>query len=98
MPRVPEPLGYLLFGLAGDLVYLLAGGTRAMMLANLRRAMPAGTGEARLSDLTRQAFRNLLFTYYEIFHLPAYTLDDLKRRVRVDGDDLLAPVPGGGKG
>ena len=98
LPHIAETIGYSLFGLAGDLVYLCAPRIRKQMIGNLRRVVPPSTDARRLHWLTRQAFRNLLWSYYEMFHLPGYRLDELKSRVAIEGADHCQAAWEAGKG
>jgi phosphatidylinositol dimannoside acyltransferase len=68
------------------------------MMDNLRRVVPPSTDAGRLRWLTRQAFRNLLWSYYELFHVPGYQLDELRSRATVDGAEHFDAALQAGRG
>src|SRR5262249_38055075 len=95
---VPGAIGYSIFGWIGDLIYICAPKTRGLVIGNLRRMLGAQTDERCLHMYARQAFRNLLWNYYEMFYMPHYRLDELQARITVEGSQHVETACADGKG
>ncbi len=91
--RMPERAAYALFDRIADLT--VARGGAARMRANYARVRPDLDGAA-LDALVRDGMRRYLRYYCEAFRLPTLTADDLRERVRVEGDGPVREVIDGG--
>jgi KDO2-lipid IV(A) lauroyltransferase len=98
MPHLPEALGYLVFGLVGDLLWLLARDIRERVAGNLARAVGAALPAQELATLTRASLRNLCWNYYELFHSSSWNVATLASRIQVEGDEHLEEAHRGGRG
>lgn len=97
-PHVPFRAGYRVFALIGDLMHLGAPRLRAQVRQNLAAAAPPGTTGAELRRMTRLAFRNLAWSYFELFHLPGTTVEWLRTHGRVSGLEHVIGRPDGAPG
>jgi phosphatidylinositol dimannoside acyltransferase len=88
-PRLPARTGYRVAALVADAVYAGARGTRRQMTRNLSVVVGAGAPPDRLRSLTRQAFRNLMWNYLELFRVAGRGLDELRAQARVEGLEHL---------
>jgi phosphatidylinositol dimannoside acyltransferase len=88
-PRVPARSGYRAAALVADAMYAVAGGTRRQMTHNLSVVVGQGAPARTLRTLTRQAFRNLVWNYLELFQLAGRGLDELRAQPRVEGLENL---------
>lgn len=92
--HLPERMGYRLFAMGGEVMYLVAVRTRRQVRQNLSRIMQESATEARCDarperQVARAIFRNLLWGYYELFRLPRCDLDHMRARGVVSGLDQL---------
>lgn len=95
---VNDLIGYPLFGLAGFMLYLFSRRTRATVAANMRIVLGPQIDESQVQQVTREAFRNLLWNYYDLFHLPAFTSEAIRRRLQIEGVEHLEQALARGKG
>lgn len=93
-----EAIGYPLFGLAGLLAYALKKGTRDLVADNMRIVLGPTADEREVQRLTREAFRNLAWNYYELFHMPAFHKESIQRRMDIVGLEYLMAAIAQGKG
>jgi KDO2-lipid IV(A) lauroyltransferase len=96
-PRVPRRVGYLLFSLVADAALVASPSARRLVAANLQRVVGPGVPERQLRGLVRGAFRNLLWAYFELFRLPAASLDELQRDGTLEGIEHLDRALDGGR-
>lgn len=90
---LPEPAAYRLFDAAADLVH--ARGGTAQLRANYARVRP-DLPPAALDDLAREGMRAALRYYCEAFRLPGLSHEEIRARVRVEGDGPVREVIAGG--
>lgn len=90
-PRVPAAFGYRVSAAVADVAHAVSRGRRRQLEANLRQAVGQVT-EERLSELSRAAFRNLVWNYFELFHLAGAGLDQLRPNDQVEGAERFAEV------
>ena len=99
--RLPGPVGYGVFHLGADLVWLAhrlrprptgAGQLRR----NLARLLPAATSDRQLNAAVRAGMRSYMRYFYEVFALPAMTPEQIRARVRADIDPSLVEALGRG--
>lgn len=95
---LPAGLGYRLAALAGDLSYATMARRRANVRANLRQALGPDVGEYELARLVRGVFRCGAANYYELLRMPRLKLDELQRRVRLNGYEHVAQAMARGQG
>jgi phosphatidylinositol dimannoside acyltransferase len=96
-PRLPRSFGYRLFGALGDLAHVTARRTRALVAGNLRTVAP-DADEEQLARLSRLAFRNLLWNYYELFRVPTTRPADISAAASIEGIEQLAQARVTGSG
>jgi phosphatidylinositol dimannoside acyltransferase len=87
-PRVPTRLGYRVAAGIGTAVHATARRRRAQLAANLR-AVAGEVPEARLDHLTRMAFRNLVWNYYELFHLAGAGVERITPVPAIEGAERI---------
>ncbi len=97
VPRVSEPVGYRSAGWLATALYLIAPRTRRLVHQNLRQALGPGASRRKVHRLGELVFRNLMWNYYEMFRLPAYSPTELRRRLHVQGAEYAEEVLRGGK-
>jgi phosphatidylinositol dimannoside acyltransferase len=85
VPHVGEVLGYQLFGGLAEVLYLTARRTRRLVEHNLAHALGPDSDPAQVRRYARGIFRNLLWNYYEMLHMPEQTVDDLRARIHLEG-------------
>src|SRR5690349_6698727 len=85
VPHVGERQGYGLFSRLADAIYLAAPQTRTLVERNLGQALGPEADRAQVRRIARQIFRNLLWNYYEMLHMPARTVEDLRARIHLEG-------------
>ncbi len=88
-PRLPARPGYRAAALVADAAYATARGTRRQMARNLSVVLGTGTPPDRLRSLTRQAFRNLVWNYLELFRVAGRGLDELRSQAHIEGLEHL---------
>ncbi|MCA1553178.1 MAG: lysophospholipid acyltransferase family protein [Chloroflexi bacterium] len=84
-----EAIGYPLFGLVGTLAYYFAPRKRALVAQHMRIVMGEDASAQQVRRATREAFRHLAWNYYELFHMPAFTTEEIRRRLHIEGLDHL---------
>ncbi|MGB8644091.1 MAG: hypothetical protein WCF84_02560 [Anaerolineae bacterium] len=98
VPLLPAGLGYWLFARFGDLAFLFGRGARVRYLANLRHVIPDAE-PARLRQVTRQAFQNLMKNYFDLFRSHRLTPDQLRAQLQeVIGFEHIETALAEGKG
>lgn len=90
---LPERAAYGLFDTAADLLHLR--GSDAQLRANYARIRPDLT-ERELDELTKAGMRATLRYYCEAFRLPGLSHEQIRERVRVEGDAPVREVIDGG--
>lgn len=93
-----ESIGYPAFALLGFIAYALNWRAREIVAANMRMVSGAKADERRIQHFTREAFRNLAWSYYELFHVPALKQEAIRRRMHVEGIEHIAEGAARGKG
>jgi phosphatidylinositol dimannoside acyltransferase len=92
--KIPEPLLRGLFTAVADVTWLLHGGGVRQLEKNLSRVRP-GLSQRSLRRLSRAGMRSYMRYYREAFTLPAWTPQQVRARVRVDGYENLGEHLGG---
>lgn len=98
VPLIPPSLGYLLAAWAGELVYLLFPGLRRVVTDNARHALGNGYDSAQVASTARAIFRNAAKNYYDLFRVPRFNLEQLRRLVTFHGWENLEGAIAGGRG
>jgi lauroyl/myristoyl acyltransferase len=88
-PRVPARRGYRAAAMVADALYATAGRTRRQMARNLAVVVGDDAAPDHLRSLTRLAFRNLAWNYFELFRLAGRGLEDLRTQTTVEGLEQL---------
>lgn len=97
-PRIPRRLGYAAAALAAWIWYHFGSGQRAMIQANVRRVLGATASERDVERVAKRIFRNLLKNYFDLFWLPAQSLEKMRRLIEVRGYHNVAGAYASGKG
>lgn len=89
--RLPAPVGYGFFHLAGDAAWAVQRVTRSstgvgQLRRNFAHLLPEGTSERVLSATTRAGMRSYMRYFYEAFALPGLSRAQIMARVRDDVD------------
>lgn len=92
VPHVREAMGYRFAGWLGTALYLASPHTRALVHRNLRQVLGAPATRREVRRLGVLVFRNLLWNYYEMFHLPTYSREELRCRLHVQGAEHAEEV------
>jgi lauroyl/myristoyl acyltransferase len=98
LPRIHDAVGYALAGLIGSLAYAMAAGQRALVGHNMRIVLGENACEREVRLQTRIAFQNLARNYYELFHLPGLSQDDIRKRIDMTGVEHIDDGLQGGRG
>ncbi|MBM4466789.1 MAG: hypothetical protein FJ014_14765 [Chloroflexi bacterium] len=86
VPLLPPTLGYPLATRLGDLFYHLDNRTRANVYDNVARVLESGQRAADDADaIVRGVFHSMAKNYYDIFRVPALSLAEIARLVKVEG-------------
>ncbi len=93
-----EAIGYRLFSALALLAYLRGGSLRRNVTGNMRHALGPNADERCVQSAVREAYRNLAWGYYELFHTPAYTRDAIRSRMTIEGIEFLDDGVNRGKG
>lgn len=83
--RLPEPVAYALFERVADLTYARGGPSVRRLRSNYARVRP-DLDDRALRDLTLDGVRSYLRYWCEAFRLPELSPDQVRARVRVEGD------------
>jgi lauroyl/myristoyl acyltransferase len=94
---LPEPVAYGLFTAIADGLWLLRGKGVLRLEANLTRAAPEADAAA-LKRLSRLGMRSYLRYWCDAFRLPTWSRERLVGSCRIDGEDIVRAVFGGGTG
>ncbi len=98
-PLLPQRFGYWLFGLAGNLAFYLGKKQREAYLKNLKHILGPEADPARMTEITRRAFRNLLKSYYDLFRSHRLTEPQLRAMLAdISGVEHLQAALAEGKG
>ena len=93
-----EAIGYPLFSLLAWLAYVRGGRPRQIVSRNMRHVLGPGADERCVQRVVREAYCNLAWGYYELFHIPAFAKEDFRRRMSIEGLDYIDEALAGGKG
>lgn len=95
---LPPRLGHLLANFFGDLGFLVGRKSRAIVRENLRRTLGERADRRRLQRVTRESFRNLARTYYDLVRLPRLSPHTLNGRMELLGLEHLEEAQRVGRG
>ncbi len=99
VPLIPPRLGYPLATKLGDFLYRWARGTRANIHHNVTRILQGNPKRASdVEAIVRGVFRNMAKNYYDLFRLPALSLAEIARLVKVEGWEHVERALSQGKG
>ena len=79
-PLLPPRFGYWLFARVGDLAFLLSPRT-ITYYSNLRRVMGKDATDSQFNSVARRAFQNLLKNYFDFFHSPGISKDQVRAQL-----------------
>src|SRR3989338_6634671 len=68
--KTPKRLGLFLGSILGDILYCFDLRHRAIAYANIKLALGKGLSPFRISNLTREFYRNFAQSLFEIFYIP----------------------------
>lgn len=85
MPHVPARLGYAILGWLADLGYRRGHVAVRGLRENIRHAMGVSASPDEVDRAVRRAFRTLLQNYFDLFRLPALTIEQLRELVQITG-------------
>lgn len=88
--HVHEAIGYPFFRFAGTLMYWLLPGRRAVAERNFRVVLGPDATPARLRACGIEASQTLALNYFELFHMPAYSMESIRRRMTINGVEHIA--------
>ncbi len=97
-PFVPPRFGYWLCERVGDLLYLVARGTRANVAENQRQVLGPEATEEQVARNTRLVLRNLVKNYFDQFRLWKLSREDLLGLAELEGLEYLDEALSHGKG
>lgn len=98
VPHLGESLGYWLFARIADVIFLVAWRTRRLVEQNVSQALGPRSSRSVVRRLARRAFWNLLWNYYEMFHMPALSVERLRARIQLEGTEYGESEAGSGRG
>lgn len=96
--RMPVWAGHLIARIVADLVYLLLPGTRAPVEDNMRHVLGPAVDDKTLERNVRGVLRNSAKNYYDLIRIPHLKLDEINRKIIVNGYENLAEALSRGKG
>jgi lauroyl/myristoyl acyltransferase len=97
-PRIPPGLGYVVASGLADLGYRRNVKAVRGLRANIRRAMGASALPETVDRAVRQAYRALLQNYFDLFRLPALTIEQLRSLVHGVGWENIGAARALGRG
>jgi len=98
VPRIPMRLGHWLAGAIGCLIARFRPQERAIVRANIRQVLGDSASEEELDRMAYETYRNMMKNYFDLFWLPARPLEDILRRVDVQGWEHAEAVVQRGQG
>ncbi len=93
-----EAIGYPLFSVIAWLAYLRGGMMRQTITRNVQRVIGAQASDGCVRRAVRESYRNLMWGYYELFHLPAFPQAEIRRRMTIAGLEHIGDGIAQGKG
>lgn len=97
-PRLPPWVGYWMFEQLGRLFYALDRSSREAVYSNLRHVLGAHIPPETLEALARAVFQTQARNYFDLFHLPALSPQEIEERVILDGWHHLEEAHARGRG
>lgn len=98
LPLIPPRIGYGLAARLGDLLYHLSKGTRASVYDNVTHILEGSQKRGDIEAIVRGVFHNMAKNYYDLFRVPALSLADIARLVKVEGWEHVERALSKGKG
>jgi lauroyl/myristoyl acyltransferase len=99
VPLIPPGLGYPLATRLGDLLYGLEKGARANIYDNVTHISEGRPKEAGdIEAIVRGVFRSMARNYYDLFRVPALSLTEIARLVKIEGWEHVENALSRGKG
>ena len=94
-PRIPPRLGYRLAEPVGEFLYRFPWGARASVRDNIAHVLGPS---ADVERVVREVFRHMAKNYYDLFRLPALSLAQIERLVRIEGWEHVERALAKGRG
>jgi len=98
LPLIPPRIGYGLAARLGDVLYHLSKGTRASIYDNVTHILEGSQKRGDIEAIVRGVFHNMAKNYYDLFRVPALSLADIARLVKVEGWEHVERALSKGKG
>lgn len=99
VPLIPPGLGYFLATRLGDLLYRLAAGTRANIYDNVTHILEGSPNPTKdIEAIVRGVFRHMAKNYYDLFRVPALSLAEIGRLVKIEGWEHIEKALSKGQG
>ena len=95
--RLPERWGVAIAPWLGRVAYRVSPVARANR-DNARHVLGPEADPSQISQLAREAFENRLLNYYEMLRLSDLPLEDITRRMRIEGTEHIDPLLEEGRG
>jgi len=97
-PHVPAKLGYTVTGWLADINFRRDVKAARGLRSNLRHAMGADASPEEIEGAVRRAYRALFQNYFDLFRLPALTLEQLRDLVQMVGWENIEAARAVGRG
>ena len=95
--RLPERWGVAIAPWFGRVVYRVSPVAKANR-DNARHVLGPEVDPSQISQLARKAFENRLLNYYEMLRLSDLPLEEITRRMRIEGTEHIDRLVGEGRG
>lgn len=96
--RVHEAVGFPVCALFGRIYYYLVPARRRLLERNLRVVFGPEVPAWKISSCARRAFAAMAQNYFTLFHMPGFSRDQLRRRLRLEGYRHVADGLAQGRG
>jgi len=97
-PRIPARWGYAVANGLANLLYARNIQAVRGLRDNIRHAMGPSASATQVDEAARQAYRTLLLGYWDMFRLPAQTVEQLRAIVQIVGWDTVEKARALGRG
>jgi KDO2-lipid IV(A) lauroyltransferase len=98
LPRIPARLGYAIAGWLARLNYRRDVEAVQGLRDNIHHAMGSSASAAQVEEATRQAYGTLLRNYFDLFRLPALTVEQLRSAIPITGWEIVESARAWGRG
>ena len=95
---LPFKIGYLVARVVADSVYIMSPGLRRSIADNMRHVMGNDVDDSRLQHYVRGVLRNAARNYFDLIKAPRMKLQDIEKRIHINGWDNMQNAINKGKG